>query len=157
MNNLIITLSILTLISCNDTKKQTPVTSTEATHEIINKDASNLYNNSWTQEIELDNGAKWQANTETNEGVISMVDNLASLPTNTLDEYHLLAKQLNEDLNYVIKNCTMKGASHDNLHLWLLPLMEKTKALSEVKDIEDASLLKFSIMQNITKYNTYFQ
>ncbi len=51
----------------------------------------------------------------------------------------------------------MEGASHDNLHIWLLPLIAKIDALSEVKTIEDAAKIKLSIQKNINEYNTYFQ
>lgn len=160
MKHVIFSFALLALVSCKDTKKQEPVPTTEAVetaHEHAHEDVSTVYDNSWTQSIELDNGTKWQANAETNEGVQKMQNSITSQKINTLQEYHELANQLNEDKNYVVKNCTMEGPSHDNLHIWLLPLMEKIKALSEAETVEDASKLKHSIEENITKYNTYFQ
>ena len=113
--------------------------------------------NNWTTEIEMNNGAKWEANPETNEGVQKMQNILKTQPTNTLEDYYKLAAQLNSDKNYLVQNCTMKGESHDNLHVWLLPLMAKIDALSETKSLEDASKIKHSIEENINEYTTYFQ
>jgi hypothetical protein len=140
MKHAIFAISLLALVSCKDNKNQEKVINTdavEATHENNNEKASNLYANSWIKEIETNEDGKWEANAETNEVVQKMKNNIKTQITNTLDSYHKLAEQLNDDKNYVIKNCTMKGAPHDNLHVWLLPLIEKIEALSESKTVED--------------------
>ena len=114
-------------------------------------------NNNWTKEIQMDNGAKWVANKETNEGVQKMQNILKTQSTNTLEDYYKLADQLNSDKNYLVQNCTMKGDSHDNLHVWLLPLMAKIDALSETKSLDDASKIKHSIEENLNAYSDYFK
>jgi len=160
MKHVIFAISLLALISCKDSKNQEKVINTdavEATHEDYNGEASNLYANSWIKKIETNDGGKWEANAETNEGVQKMQNNIKIQSTNTLDAYHKLAEQLNDDKNYVIKNCTMKGAPHDNLHVWILPLMEKIEALSESKTVEEASKLKQSIVENVNAYSNYFE
>jgi ABC-type Zn2+ transport system substrate-binding protein/surface adhesin len=144
MKPLIFTLILFAFVSCKESKKQD---STEV---------NNLYSNSWIKEIKLDNGNKWQANLETNEGVLKMKNSIETMETSTLIEYYLLAEQLNVDKNDVIKYCSMKGAPHDNLHVWLLPLIAKIDALSEAKTIEEASKLKQSIEENIDAYNDCF-
>ena len=113
--------------------------------------------NVWTAEIETNDGAKWDANPETNEGVQKMQNLLKTHPTKTLEDYYKLAEQLNTDKNYVVKNCTMKGASHDNLHVWLLPLMAKIEALSETTSLDEASKIKHNIEENVNLYSDYFK
>lgn len=164
MKRLIIAMSLLALASCKDNKKKEALTKTndveqsvEATNENHNDKTSSVYENSWVEEIEMNSGKKWAANVETNEGVQKMQNSIKIQTTSTLDDYHKLAEQLNDDKNYVIKNCTMKGASHDNLHVWLLPLMAKIEALSEIKTVEDAAKIKESISENINAYNSYFE
>lgn len=164
MKHLIIAMSLLALASCKDNKKEEALTKTsdveqsvEATNENHNDKTSSIYENAWVEEIEMNSGKKWAANTETNQGVQKMQKSLNTFTTNTLDEYHKLAQQLNSDKNYVIKNCTMKGASHDNLHVWLLPLMAKIEALSETKTVADAAKIKESISENVSAYNNYFE
>ncbi len=164
MKRLIIAMSLLALASCKDNKKEEALTKTndveqsvEATNENHNDKTSSVYENSWVEEIEMNRGKKWAANVETNEGVQKMQNSIKIQTISTLDDYHKLAEQLNDDKNYVIKNCTMKGASHDNLHVWLLPLMAKIEALSETKTVEDAAKIKESISENINAYNSYFE
>jgi hypothetical protein len=164
MKYLIFAMSLLALVSCKDNKKQESNTEmdtvekpAEVKEEHHNDEGLNVYENAWTKEIVMNNGAKWEANAETNEGVQKMQNSIKTQTTSTLDEYHKLAEQLNEDKNYVVKNCTMKGASHDNLHIWLLPLMAKIEALSESKTVDDASKIKHNIEENINAYSGYFE
>lgn len=153
------------LSSCNNSKKEahateqnTKVELEEVSHQ--NHDApseGNVLNNNWMNEIQLDNGSQWLANIETNEGVQKMKEMLKSIDTNTLEEYHNLAAELTHAKNYVIKECTMKGPSHDNLHVWLLPLMEKIDALAETNNLEEAAKIKQSIAENVNAYDNYFK
>jgi len=164
MKQLIFIMSLIAFISCKDNKKQEKLIQnknvekhTKATLEHHQENAATVYNNLWTVDIQLNNGQKWNANSETNEGVQKMQNSIKTHTTITLEDYHKLAEQLNDDKNYVIKNCTMKGPSHDNLHIWLLPLIEKIDALSETKILEDTSKIKHMIVENINSYNTYFK
>lgn len=152
---------------CNDNKKAAQAVDHDSHHEVENvshddhDDDHHLSDdglgNNWTSEIETNDGAKWEANPETNEGVQKMQSLLKTQPTKTLEDYYTLAEQLNSDKNYVVKNCTMKGASHDNLHVWLLPLIAKIEALSETQSLEDASKIKHNIEENVNKYADYFE
>ncbi len=160
MKHLILAISLLALVGCKDSKKQETLTNkdaVEATHEDHNEEASNLYTNVWVNEIKNDEGAKWQADAKTNEGVKKMQTTIKTKSTSTLAEYHKLAEQLNDDKNFVVKNCTMEGASHDNLHIWLHPLIEKIGVLTKIENVDDAAKLKHSIEENINAYDTYFQ
>ncbi|MDX1318294.1 MAG: hypothetical protein R3262_12125, partial [Xanthomarina gelatinilytica] len=144
MKNVIITIGLLALVGCKDSKSQdTKTESVEHSAEIHNDheghDASGVYANAWVNEIQKDNGEKWQADDTTNEGVKNLENTINSVTPSTLEEFHKLAEQLNEQKNFLVKNCTMKGASHDNLHVWLHPLIEKINALLKTETVEDAA------------------
>lgn len=160
MKYIIFTISLLVFVGCKDNENQKTKTVKQAEKpqkEGINQDTAKVYLNTWINEITLNDGNKWQANAATNEGVLKMKNSIKIHETNSLQEYYQLAKQLDSDKNFVIKNCTMKGASHENLHVWLLPLMAKIEALSKTKSIEVASKLKQSIAENINEYANYFE
>src|SRR5690606_20662379 len=126
MKKSILSIAILALLftSCNNSKKETQNTEQNNTEEVETVSHDNheshethdAISNNWMEEIQLDNGNKWVANEETNIGVEKMKDILKTQQTTTLEGYHQLAKELTEAKNYVIKECTMKGPSHDNLH-----------------------------------------
>lgn len=169
MKKTILSIAMLAFIftGCNNNKKADNATDHSSHQEVeaVSQDdhdddhhiSGDGLDNIWTTEIEMNDGAKWEANPETNEGVQKMQNLLQTQPTNTLEDYYKLAEQLNSDKNYVVKNCTMKGASHDNLHVWLLPLMAKIEALSETKSLDEASKLKHSIEENVNAYSDFFE
>ena len=164
MKQLIFTLSLIALVSCKDIKKQEQTIDNthaenhnQATKELHQDDIETVYNNAWMKDIQLNNGAKWEANSETNEGVSKMQDILKTQSTNTIEDYQKLTEQLNLNKDYIIKKCSMKGASHDNLHVWLLPLMSKLEALTEANTLDEAEKIKQSLEENINSYNIYFK
>ncbi|MFT5891164.1 MAG: hypothetical protein ACI9Y7_001265, partial [Dokdonia sp.] len=106
-------LILLTIISCKSN----------------DADKNPLLNNNWETEIKLDETNKWTANDETTEGVNKMLDILENLNTNPDLDYATLGKDLKGEINVVIQKCSMKGPSHDNLHVFLMPLIDKVDAL----------------------------
>lgn len=160
MKQLIFAIGLLAFVSCKDSKttennmKQTVDATDDHDHD---HDMSDVYANAWTHEIKLDNGRKWEANVESNDGVAKMQSIIETTETNTLEDYYKLTEELNIAKNFVIKNCTMKGESHDNLHVWLLPLIDKLNALSDAKTLEEAAKLKQSIKDNVNAYSDYFE
>lgn len=146
------------LISCKDTKQEN--SKTEEATEVVSEqktDESHATSNAWVEEIELDKGSKWEANLETNEGVDKMLELVKSTNPKTVKDYHSLASDLNETKNFVVNKCTMEGPSHDNLHIFLHPLIEKIGALGKVSSIDEGAEIKASIKENLEVYYNYFQ
>lgn len=162
MKKTILTAAIISalLIGCNETKHKNENTDTveasEAVHE-DNGDDMAAMDNSWVNEINLDNGNKWEANKETNQGVDKMLSLVQTSEQKTVEDYQSLAKDLNEAKNFVVKECTMKGPSHDNLHIFLHPLIEKIEALGKVSTVNEGSRITASIKENLNGYSNYFQ
>ncbi len=166
MNKTILATAIISalLISCNETKHKTEntdiVETTEGVHEHEMEEMSvemHSLNNAWVNEIKLDNGSKWTANLETTEGVDKMLHLVKSSDPKTVEDYHTLASKLNEEKNVVVKKCTMEGPSHDNLHIFLHPLIEKIEALGKVSTTDEGSEVTASIKENLEEYYNYFQ
>lgn len=166
MKKTILSLAIISalLIGCNETKTKEVNTDIVETAEGIHEHEMNdiasenqTINNSWVDEIELDNGNKWEANLETNEGVKKMLNILKSTETKTIEDYHKLASKLNDVKNFVVKECTMKGPSHDNLHVFLHPLIEKIEALGKASTTTEGSEITASIKENLEGYYNYFK
>ncbi len=146
------------LIGCKDNKTVTDETSveTEMVHEHHNDHEGLALNNSWVNEIQLDNGNKWDANLETTEGVDKMLDLISENAQESVGDYHTLASYLNEVKNVVVKECTMEGPSHDNLHVFLHPLIEKIDALGKISNVDEGAEITERIKENLNAYNDYF-
>lgn len=166
MKKTILTTAIVSalLIGCNETKHKTENTdiieTTEGVHEHEMEEMAaetHSMNNAWINEIKLDNGSKWEANLETTEGVDKMLNLVKSSNPKTVEDYQVLASKLNEDKNFVVKKCTMEGPSHDNLHVFLHPLIEKIEALGKVSTIEEGAEVTSSVKENLEGYYNYFQ
>ncbi len=149
----------IVFISCNESKKNTIETTVdEQQHEkeeINNKE--NKINNNWIDDIELDDGLKWIANIETTQGVHAMLSELNKSNPKTVEDYISMANRLNDEKNMVVKECTMKGPSHDNLHIFLLPLIEKIDLLLEITSPEEGMEITASIKENLEAYTNYFK
>ncbi len=166
MKKTILTTAILSLllVGCNDNKIKTPDAAVDT--DMIHDTSTSLHeeahmgmtlDNSWINEIELDNGTKWEANEETNIGVKKMLTLIKEKDPQTVEDYHDMASELNEHKNYVVKECTMQGPSHDNLHVFLHPLIDKIAALGEVTTTQEGAELNESIRGNLEAYYTYFK
>ncbi len=164
MKKLIVTLAIVSafLISCNDTQNKSPetvITSEDAptpeTHELELETHS--MDNRWVNEINLNNGNKWQANMETTQGVGNMLTLVKSSDPKAVADYHNLAAKLNDEKNILVKKCTMNGTSHDNLHIFLHPLIEKIEALGKVSTMNKGSEITAAIKANLEGYYNFFQ
>ncbi|MFT5861735.1 MAG: hypothetical protein ACI828_000378 [Flavobacteriales bacterium] len=140
LKSILTALIVLTILSCKSNE--------------TNKDQ--LLNNNWEKKIALDGSNKWMANEETTLGVNKMLDLLENLDTSSEIDYTALGTDLKNEINIVIQKCSMKGPSHDNLHVFLMPLIEKVDALQASRSIEDNKLLVDSIIYNLKAYNTYF-
>jgi hypothetical protein len=149
----IIFLIATVLTSCKKTEKQKGINNPK---EVV-EEVDDVLSTQWMNDIQLNNGAKWEANIETTEGVEIMQDLLKTQKIESIEDYHQLANKLNNIKNKVVKECTMKDASHDNLHIWLYPLIEKIGALSETETNAEAAKIKQSISENLNTYSEYFQ
>ena len=161
MKKTILTATIISalLVGCNETKSKENHSETMHTEKSHDKhgDEVAVMGNSWTNDIKLDKGSKWDANLETTESVMKMTSIIANNPTKIVEDYHSLSTELNEVKNYLVKNCTMEGASHDNLHVFLHPLIEKIGALGKVTNVEEGEKIKNSIKENLDAYSKFFQ
>lgn len=144
--------SAFLILSCKKSAEEKMVDQQETL-----KEPEFTFDNSWTQNIQLNGGKKWKANPETTEAVSKMLHLIKSSPTSTLDEHRDLAASLNLEKNILIEKCTMKGDAHTHLHTFLEPLIDKIKALSEATSTEQAITLKNAIEENLTLYSTYFE
>ena len=142
------------LVSCKQNEEQNitsdPSTTTEKDH------AAHGENMGWISEISLNNGSKWEANRETTRGVLNMKRLIDLQSPNSIEDYKSLGVDLTEEVNTLIKECTMKGPAHNNLHIYLEPLIIRIVQLREVVSEEEGTQLTSEIEQHLNAYKGYF-
>lgn len=144
----------LFLLGCKqETKQQEPELPTVETTVDVHKETEA----GWIDQIELDQGAKWAANVETTLGVSQMQSAMETSKTEEVSDLHKLGGALNEIKNMIVKECTMTGPSHDNLHVWLYPLISKIEQLQKVESVESGQQMLAEIGEHLDKYYEYFE
>lgn len=157
MKTKIILFAILSLgyLSCKQAIKE-DATSKET--YITNEETEKVphLNNDWVAEMVLNNGMKWEANLETTSGVATMSKLIKETKTFSIEDYRNMGNTLNEVKNNIVKECTMTGASHDNLHVFLHSLIQKIELLQKTDNTDAVVKIKQSINGHLKSYYTYF-
>ncbi len=110
--------------------------------------------------LALNNGEKWKADESTNANVASLekaLDRFYNMGEKKLEDYKTLQTSLQAGIEKMVKECRMKGADHDALHLWLEPLMKMVRDLGKVKSEEQSAAALETINRQIKMYPQYFQ
>lgn len=103
-------------------------------------------------EVALNDGEKWQANSETTEGVNKMLTLVGDAEKSESPDYLALKDNMQHEFNVVLEKCTMKGESHDQLHNYLLPLKAKFDQLDENSTKNDVEELN----HYLASYSNFF-
>jgi len=107
--------------------------------------------------IELNQGEKWAVNPEMKPFVKESENLVKEYNAAGSTDYKTLASQLKSQTTGLIKSCTMKGKSHDELHKWLHPYMEQVENLSKAQDEAIAEQHLADIEKSFDTYHTYFE
>lgn len=165
MKKTFLSIAMLALIlsGCKDSERQTSTESKNSNDvEVVDHDnheahsTSEILSNDWMDDMAMNDGKKWDANIETTDGVRDMQKIIAEHKTETVEDYLNLATKLNDRKNTLVKQCTMEGPSHDNLHVFLHPLIEKIDLLLKTENTTEGSAILKSINANLDAYNNYF-
>lgn len=159
MKNVVVKIVLILVLvtSCNNQKNKNQIEEVQMKTQKNKQSPHTGISFDWQKDMVLDNGKKWQANSETTEGIHAMIDLVNNHDMATVESFNQLGEDLNIIKNYIIKSCTMKGESHNNLHVFLLPLMQKIDELSEVSNDREGATLQMDITRHLELYTTYFK
>ncbi len=136
----------------NDQKTQQPSdTETHATSDAAHSDEAT------NEAIELNQGEKWAVNEEMKPFIKESQNLVKEYNSAGSTDYKTLASQLKTQTTGLIKSCTMKGKSHDELHKWLHPYMEQVENLSKAEDEALAEQHLADIEKSFDIYHAHFE
>lgn len=137
MNNLLTLLLIMVAFTaCHNKQTEIPAATSAKTHEEVSG-------------LHLNQGAKWEANPETTQGITTMINHVEDFKRTGSAEYATLKTTLDSDFKIIFQKCTMKGEAHDQLHAYLMPLKKELDKLSD-SNID-------SVSRYLQRYSMYFQ
>lgn len=107
--------------------------------------------------MELNDGKRWEANKETTSGIKNMEKLVIGFTKmNDVKEYKDLTEKLNEEFQGIFDNCTMTGTAHDQLHNYLVPIIDYLKDLKS-DDLKECKDSYGKLKVHLAEYDKYFK
>ncbi len=110
---------------------------------------------SGSSELQLNNGAKWKADSSTLQHVQDLKNIVGNYKQSGEKDIPVLANRLQESLNGLINDCKMSGPDHEALHHWLEPLLDKVKDLKNASGDKGQDMVK-GISDQLELFQKYF-
>lgn len=150
MKKILLLLITLSLISCKNTSEEKKETKVETpTEEIVHS--------SETDEVVLDNGKLWEANKDTTIGIQKMQNRLNSFTdSENIADYQKLKEGLETDFTELFQKCTMKGEAHNQLHNYLLPMIDLFEGIGS-SEIATCKKSFKDLNSHLDTYASYFK
>ena len=143
--------------ACNNTG--TTSANTEVEHAHQHDAITHDHEAEGAHKLSLNNGAKWQTDESTRKHAATlnnMVNDFEKQTDKSLTAHHFFADKMQEELQQLINDCTMEGADHDALHLWLEPVLNDVKTLMNSANDEAAKTSAATLSEDVKKFNQYF-
>lgn len=147
-------MSILLIVACNSNPSHEDSNANHETSDSSHEDAST---NHEASDLQLNNGAKWAVNEEMKPHIEQGNEILNSYLKKKGTDYKALAEGLKTQNGQLIKSCTMKGESHDELHKWLHPHIELIEKLSNASDLKESETVVSELKTSFETYQAYFE
>lgn len=106
-------------------------------------------------EISTNQGEKWEANEATSAGISNMSGYVRNFKSDN-DRFDSLAQNLELEYQGIIKNCTMKGEGHQQLHNFLIPVTHYLDILKEGPNDEQAKAVQ-QLDKHLSRYEDFFE
>lgn len=107
--------------------------------------------------IELNDGKKWKVVDEMLAYIRLMEKDVTDFQELENQQFSILAKNLQANVDLLTSNCTMTGKAHDELHKWLLPYIDLVDELAKAENEERAKATYTSIQSSFETFNVFFE
>ena len=109
------------------------------------------------EELKLNNGNLWEANTETTVGINAMLQLMDNFSEDENPEaYATLKQNLETEFKTIVQKCTMTGEAHDQLHVFIVPMKDLFNGLT-ASDIENSKTHFNKLNTHLKMYKNFFE
>jgi len=106
----------------------------------------------------LNDGNKWQMDEHTRTAIKNLDSLLKSQESiNSIEDFNLLGEKLDDELILLIRGCTMEGADHDQLHVFLGYFYPKVQSLKKETTVDTAEDILNEMKNLFTEYHKHFE
>ncbi|MCF8262344.1 MAG: hypothetical protein K9J12_16335 [Melioribacteraceae bacterium] len=134
----------------------TDETHPQKTHVEADKHKSHNDNNPLVH-LKLNHDQKWEMDDHTRRVTTQMKESINSSELNKIEDYRLLGGKLQSQIDMLVQGCTMKGESHNQLHIFLGAYIPTAASLINIKDLEEGALKVSELKSQFAIYDKYFQ
>lgn len=107
--------------------------------------------------IELDNGKKWKVNADMLPFILNGKEIIEKYLADGSADYSKLGSELQHQNDQLTSSCTMTGKAHDELHKWLVPMLDLVVELQEAKGEKEAKNTIDKIKMAYSNFGNYFE
>lgn len=145
---LAVTILIFTISCKNTTDKKSVQEQPQQTEEQHHNEV---------EELKLNNGNLWEANTETTVGINAMLQLMDNFSEDENPEaYATLKQNLETEFKTIVQKCTMTGEAHDQLHVFIVPMKDLFNGLT-ASDIENSKTHFNKLNTHLKMYKNFFE
>lgn len=105
--------------------------------------------------LQLNKGSKWKADEATKKNVAAMKEVVNDSSYADAAKRMQLYANLQSKIDRLVKQCSMNGAEHDALHVWLEKVMKDMKELKEENN--NYSRVYAELKRDIERFNAFFE
>jgi len=105
--------------------------------------------------VPLNSGVKWKADEATKKNVLAMAQVVNDSIYADAGNRKQLSSALQAKIDTLVKECTMKGAEHDALHVWLENVLKDLKELKE--EDEEFSEAHAALKKDVSNFYQSFE
>jgi uncharacterized lipoprotein NlpE involved in copper resistance len=135
------------LVACNNHENHE--------HEDHSQSEVHEHEHEATDQLSLNGSEKWIVNPEMIVHIRTIESELSAYEAST--KPNELANILQENINKLTQSCTMEGAAHDALHLWLMPFITQVQDLSNTTDDTKGKALILELKDAMKTFNQFFE
>ena len=107
-------------------------------------------------EIPLNEGKKWNADLATSKNVAAMVKVVNDSSYATPANRRALLANVQNRADILIRECSMKGAAHEALHVWLEKVLKDLKVMQTVSD-NDYYAAYSNLKRDMERFYDFFE
>ena len=108
--------------------------------------------------LSLDDGKKWRVDDSTRESAARLTELVGAAPTiASVADARALGQALDDELDTLVKNCTMTGPAHDQLHVFLVAFFPRVTELKEETETSELQHARDQVASLLEAYDSHFE
>ncbi len=162
LNKLVAFVFIGLAFACGNPEQHehTETTASNETEKAVTDEQAPGHDQSEGLTLSLNNGAKWAADESTFTGMkrleLTLYDFKEKNAHPAIEDYNKLGTALANINAEIIKQCSMQGKDHDQLHLLLEPMLQNVDAIKNGNDTGAAAENLLALEKSIAMFFTHF-